>query len=205
MTGGAVLQHRMYNLINPNLSDVTWSYSFPTSLFCLGEKGQFRISKPTLKDFTIVPLAGVQTMQAGKNVQLSSVNSTGYSSEVPQTNQPMSSAAFNYEQTKYPLPCPLPLSSPAFSSPSSVPWNTSDLWGIVLVAAVLVEGSKRTWEEADSKFKAYSDIPPRPQIAIFQPGRICTFPAFCMENLALGTGSQRVVSCCFLFSFQWLF
>lgn len=83
MAGGAVLQHRMYNLINPNLSDVTWSYSFPTSLFCLGEKGQFRICKPTLKDFTIVPLAGVQTMQAGKNVQLSSVNSTGYSSEVP--------------------------------------------------------------------------------------------------------------------------
>lgn len=138
MTGGAVLQHRMYNLINPNLSDVTWSYSFPTSLFCLGEKGQFRICKPTLKDFTIVPLAGVQTMQAGKNVQLSSVNSTGYSSEVPQTNQPMSSAAFNYGQTKYPLPAPslflLPLSLPPLQCPETpvicgaLSWWRLSLW-----------------------------------------------------------------------------
>lgn len=43
----------------------------------------------------IVPLAIVQTIQAVKNVQLSSVNRNGYSSEVLQTNHCMSSAGFN--------------------------------------------------------------------------------------------------------------
>lgn len=94
MTRGSVLQHRMHNLINP---DGTSSYSLPTSLFVWEEKkkGSVLCSKATLRDLMIVPLARVQTMQAGKNVQLSSVNSSGDSSEVPQTNQPMSSAAFN--------------------------------------------------------------------------------------------------------------
>lgn len=146
MTGGAVLQHRMYNLINPNLSDVTWSYSFPTSLFSLGKKGQFRISKPTLKDFTIVPLAGVQTMQAGKNVQLSSVNSTGYSSEVPQTNQPMYQLLLITSRPNILSPAPslflLPLSLPPLQCP-----------GTPVICGALSRWRLSLWKEANEHGK----------------------------------------------------